>query len=40
MLESNIKLWISTDVFYGSKSGLFGQFKDTKRVNIGVEWGF
>jgi hypothetical protein len=44
MLESNIKLWLGSDIFYGlnsdSKSGLFGQFKETDRVNIGVEWGF
>lgn len=40
ILESNIKLWLGTDVFYGSKSGLFGQFKETDRVNIGFEWGF
>jgi hypothetical protein len=40
MLESNIKLWLGTDIFYGSKSGLFGQFKETDRVNIGFEWGF
>jgi len=40
MLESNIKLWLGTDIFYGNKSGLFGQFKETDRVNIGIEWGF
>jgi hypothetical protein len=40
MLESNIKLWLGTDTFYGNKSGLFGQFKKTNRVNIGIEWGF
>ena len=40
MLESNIKLWLGTDIFYGNKSALFGQFKETDRVNIGIEWGF
>jgi hypothetical protein len=40
MLESDIKLWFGIDVFYGNKSGFFGQFKSTDRVNIGVEWGF
>ncbi len=40
MLESNIKLWLGTDIFYGNKSGLFGQFQATDRVNMGFEWGF
>jgi hypothetical protein len=40
MLESDIKLWTGIDVFYGNKSGIFGQFQSTDRVNIGVEWGF
>ncbi len=40
MLESNVKLWFGTDLFYGNESGLFGQFKKTDRVNIGFEWGF
>jgi len=40
MFESNLKLWLGTDIFYGSKSGIFGQFKETDRVNMGFEWGF
>jgi hypothetical protein len=39
MLESNIKLGLGADLFYGNKSGLFGQFKEDTLVNIGFEWG-
>ena len=39
-LESNVKLWIGNDVFYGDKRGLLGQFNKTDRVTFGVEWGF
>ena len=40
MLESNIKLWIGSDVFYGQPEGLFGQFKDNDRITFGFELGF
>ncbi|MBL4659092.1 MAG: hypothetical protein JKY19_01955 [Alcanivoracaceae bacterium] len=39
MLTSNVKAWIGTDVFYGNKTGLFGQFKNTDRITVGFEWG-
>ncbi|WP_281558380.1 DUF1302 family protein [Thalassomonas sp. RHCl1] len=40
MLESNIKLYLGADIFYGNEAGLLGQFKDTDRFTIGFEWGF
>ena len=40
LLESNIQLWLGTDIFYGSKQGLFGQFNETNRLIVGFEWGF
>jgi len=40
MLESNIKLYLEADIFYGNISGLLGQFKDTDRFTFGLEWGF
>lgn len=40
LLEGNIQLWIGSDIFYGQKQGLFGQFKDTNRLIVGFEWGF
>ena len=39
MLESNVKLWTGADVFAGPSESLFGQFTDTDRVLIGLEWG-
>ncbi|WP_293751438.1 DUF1302 family protein [uncultured Paraglaciecola sp.] len=40
MLESNIKLWVGTDVFSGPEKSLFGQFNQTDRLTLGLEWGF
>jgi len=40
MLESNIKIWVGSDIFYGGEAGLFGQFKHEDRVTMGFEWGF
>ena len=40
MLESNIKLWLGSDIFYGDGSGLLGQFDNTDRITLGFEWGF
>lgn len=40
LLESNIKLWFSADLFGGNKKGLFGQFNDVDRLGFGMEWGF
>jgi len=38
--QSNITLRLGADVFYGSKTGLFGQFRETDRVTLGVEVSF
>ena len=38
-LSSHTKLWFGTDVFYGNKDGLFGQFSKQDRLTIGVQWG-
>jgi hypothetical protein len=40
MFESNIKLWLSTDLFSGNQLSLFGQFNEVDRLAFGVEWGF
>jgi len=40
MVESNIKVWLGSDVFYGGEEGLFGQFEKQDRMTMGVEWGF
>jgi len=40
MMESNIKVWLGSDVFYGDEKGLFGQFEKQDRMTMGVEWGF
>ncbi|MCJ8299043.1 MAG: hypothetical protein MJK13_08940 [Pseudomonadales bacterium] len=39
-LRSGFDLWLGADVFYGSKSGLYGQFKDRDRIYTGFEWSF
>jgi len=40
MMESNVKVWVGSDIFYGKKQGLFGQFAHEDRVTMGIEWGF
>jgi hypothetical protein len=40
LLESNIKLMLGSDVFYGDKTELFGQFDNQDRFTVGFEWGF
>jgi hypothetical protein len=40
MLESNINVWVGSDIFYGKKEGLFGQFNNQDRITMGFEWGF
>lgn len=37
--QSNLKIWLGSDIFYGSKSGFFGQFKNQDRITFGFEWG-
>lgn len=39
-LRSNVTVWGGTDVFYGDKNGLFGEFTRQTRVIFGLEWGF
>lgn len=38
-LTSNTQLLLSSDIFYGNMSTLFGQFKDRSRASIGLIWG-
>ena len=37
--KSNIKVWLGADVFYGTETGLFGQFDQNDRLVLGMEWG-
>ena len=38
--QDNLKTWISSDTYYGSEEGIFGQFDDNDRLTLGVELGF
>ncbi len=38
--QDNLKIWVSSDSFYGSEEGIFGQFDDNDRLTLGVELGF
>ncbi len=38
--QANLDIYIGMDKFYGEREGVFGQFKETDRINIGFEWGF
>ncbi len=38
--RDDLSVWAGVDVLYGSKSGLFGQFEESSRVVIGLEWSF
>jgi len=38
--QDNVKTWVGVDIFYGTRNGLYGQFKDNDRIVIGVELGF
>lgn len=35
-----MRVWGGVDIFYGDLDGLFGQFDDTDRLVLGVEFGF
>ena len=37
---SNVEVWVGADLFYGEKTGLYGQFDRNDRVVLGFEWGF
>jgi hypothetical protein len=39
-LQSNLDIYVSSDVFYGNKENRFGQFDQGDRVSIGFEWGY
>jgi len=39
-LTSDIDIWASADVFYGTSTGLYGQYGKNDRISIGFEWGF
>lgn len=39
-VKDNVKAWIGSDIFYGTKSGLYGQFKNKDRILLGMEVGF
>jgi len=39
-LLGNLELWLGADVFTGSASGLFGQFREQDRVLLGFRYGF
>ena len=37
--RDNFTVSLGMDIFYGSRDGLFGQFKDNNRVDMSVEIG-
>ena len=39
-LNDEINIYAGADIFYGNKSGLFGQFKETDRLVSGIVIGF
>ncbi|MBV1911743.1 MAG: hypothetical protein KUG78_20795 [Kangiellaceae bacterium] len=39
-LESNVNLWVGSDIFYGDSSGLFGQFSKQDQITLGWQLGF
>lgn len=38
--QDNLKTWVSSDTYYGSREGIFGQFDDNDRLTLGIELGF
>jgi len=38
-LNTSTQLFLSSDLFYGDKTQLYGQFKDQSRVSLGFKWG-
>ena len=38
--QDNLKTWISSDSYYGSEVGVFGQFDGNDRLTLGIELGF
>lgn len=39
LLADGIRIWLGADAFYGANIGQFGQFDDTDRIVMGLEWG-
>lgn len=39
-LTSNLQLRVGFDLFSGDTAGLLGQFRQTDRMTLGLEWGF
>jgi len=40
ILESNLELWLSADLFSGPTTSMLGQFNQSERLSLGFEWGF
>lgn len=38
--QDNLKTWVSSDTYYGSEEGIFGQFNDNDRLTVGIEMAF
>lgn len=38
--QDDFKTWVGSDIFYGDKTGLFGQFHHNDQLSIGVEVDF
>lgn len=38
--QDNLKTWVSSDTYYGSDEGIFGQFDDNDRLTVGIEMAF
>jgi hypothetical protein len=39
-LDSNMEVWVGSDIFRGTQYGLFGQFDQQDRVLVGFKYGF
>jgi len=38
-MNTNTQLFLSSDIFYGNESKLFGQFRNRSRISLGMKWG-
>ncbi len=38
-LNTSSRLFLGSDIFYGNRNKLFGQFKDRSRISFGISWG-
>ena len=39
-LRDDLDVWVGVDFFYGTQHGLYGQFDQTDRLILGLNWGF